>query len=54
MPRRQPQQLSFFGSPGGYTERHFCHNLSGLKEKDKSFLLDAPLLPSSLFGDSVG
>ena len=35
------------------TERHLWLNLSGIKEKDKSFLLDAPLSPSGLFGDAV-
>lgn len=35
------------------TERHLWLNLSGIKEKDKSFLLNAPLTPSGLFGDAV-
>lgn len=35
------------------TERHLWLNLSGIKEKDKVFLLDAPLSPSGLFGDAV-
>ncbi|XDV15099.1 hypothetical protein PO909_015239 [Leuciscus waleckii] len=35
------------------TERHLWLNLSGIKEKDKSFLLDAPLSSSGLFGDAV-
>ncbi|MGL5405218.1 MAG: hypothetical protein ACRDAX_00050, partial [Propionibacteriaceae bacterium] len=35
------------------TERHLWLNLSSIKEKDKSFLMDAPLSPSGLFGDAV-
>lgn len=35
------------------TERHLWLNLSGIKEKDRSFLLDAPLSASGLFGDAV-
>lgn len=34
------------------TERHLWLNLSGIWEKDRTFLLDAPLSPSGLFGDS--
>lgn len=33
------------------TERHLWLNLYEIKEKDKSFLLDAPLSPPALFGD---
>lgn len=35
------------------TERHLLLNLSGIKEKDKTFLLDALLSPPGLFGDAV-
>ncbi len=35
------------------TERHLCLILSVIKEKDKAFLLNAPLSPSGLFGDTV-
>lgn len=35
------------------SERHLWLNLSGIREKDRAFLLDAPILPSGLFGDSV-
>lgn len=35
------------------TERHLWLNLTGIKNRDKVFLLDAPVLPFSLFGDSV-
>ncbi len=35
------------------TERHLWLNLSGLKEKDRSFLLDAPVSPAGLFGAAV-
>lgn len=34
-------------------ERHLWLNLSGIKEKDKVFLLDALLPPSGLFSDTV-
>lgn len=34
-------------------ERHLWLNLSNIKEKDKSFLLDATLSPPGLFGDAV-
>lgn len=34
-------------------ERHLWLNLTGIKGKDKVFLLDAPVSSSSLFGDSV-
>ncbi|KAL0203138.1 hypothetical protein M9458_001156, partial [Cirrhinus mrigala] len=34
-------------------ERHLWLTLSDMKEKDRVFLLDAPLLPSGLFGDAV-
>ncbi|KAI2661618.1 Transposon Ty3-G Gag-Pol polyprotein [Labeo rohita] len=34
-------------------ERHLWLTLSDMKEKDRVFLLDAPLSPSGLFGDSV-
>lgn len=33
------------------TERHLWLNLSGINEKDKAFLIDAPL--SGLFGDAI-
>ena len=35
------------------TERHLWLNLSDIKDKDRSVLLDAPLSPSSLFGDAI-
>ncbi|ROL52327.1 hypothetical protein DPX16_18695 [Anabarilius grahami] len=35
------------------TERHLWLNLTEIKERDKTFLLDAPLHPSSLFGDAI-
>ncbi|MGL5564555.1 MAG: hypothetical protein ACRDC4_02370 [Plesiomonas sp.] len=35
------------------TERHLWLNLAGMKEKEKSFILDAPLSPTGLFGDVV-
>ncbi len=35
------------------TERHLWLNLTGIKERDRSFLLDAPVSPSGLFGDAV-
>ncbi|KAL0186577.1 hypothetical protein M9458_018247, partial [Cirrhinus mrigala] len=34
-------------------ERHLWLTLSDMKEKDRVFLLDAPLQPSGLFGDAV-
>ncbi|KAI2647838.1 Transposon Ty3-G Gag-Pol polyprotein [Labeo rohita] len=34
-------------------ERHLWLTLSNMKEKDRVFLLDAPLLPAGLFGDAV-
>lgn len=35
------------------TERHLWLKLSDMKGKDRIFLLDAPLAPSGLFGDTV-
>jgi hypothetical protein len=35
------------------TERHLWLNLSGIKEKDRAFLLDAPICTSGLFGEAV-
>ncbi|KAL1276542.1 hypothetical protein QQF64_036165, partial [Cirrhinus molitorella] len=35
------------------TERHLWLNLSDMDDKDRFFLLDAPLSPSGLFGDAV-
>jgi hypothetical protein len=35
------------------SERHLWLNLSGIREKDRAFLLDAPISPSGLFGDAV-
>ncbi len=35
------------------TERHLWMNLSDIGEKEKRFLLDAPVSPSELFGTSV-
>jgi len=35
------------------TERHLWLNLAEIKEKDKTFLLDAPVDPPGLFGDAV-
>jgi len=35
------------------TERHLWLNLSNMKDKEKNFLLDAPLSSAGLFGDSV-
>ncbi|KAI2653826.1 Gag-Pol polyprotein [Labeo rohita] len=34
-------------------ERHLWLNLTGIKDRDKIFLLDAPVSSSGLFGDSV-
>lgn len=34
-------------------ERHLLLNLSDMKEKDRSFLLNTLLVPSSLFSDAV-
>lgn len=34
-------------------EHHLWLTLTDIKEKDKSFLLDAPMSKDSLFGDSV-
>ncbi len=34
-------------------ERHLWLTLSDIKEKDRVFLLDAPLAPSGLFGDAI-
>ncbi|ROL42281.1 hypothetical protein DPX16_18203 [Anabarilius grahami] len=36
-----------------YKERHLWLNLSSIKDKDKNFLMDAPLAPPGLFGDAV-
>ncbi len=33
--------------------RHLWLNLTGIKDKDPTFLLDAPISPSGLFGDAV-
>lgn len=35
------------------TERHLWLNLIGTKDRNKLFLLDPPMLPSSLFGNSI-
>ncbi|XDV19573.1 hypothetical protein PO909_025020 [Leuciscus waleckii] len=35
------------------TERHLWLNLTGIKDKDRVFLLDSLVSPSGLFGDSV-
>ncbi len=35
------------------TQRHLCLTLSQISEKDKIFLLNAPISPSGLFGDAV-
>ncbi|KAK2903444.1 hypothetical protein Q8A67_008157 [Cirrhinus molitorella] len=35
------------------TERHLWLNLTGIKDKDRAFLLDAPISPSGLFGEVV-
>ncbi len=35
------------------TERHLWVNLADLEKKEKGFLLDAPILPSELFGTSI-
>lgn len=35
------------------TERHLWLNLSGIQEKQKTFLLDAPIATSGLFGKAV-
>ncbi|CAM4608253.1 unnamed protein product [Leuciscus chuanchicus] len=35
------------------TERHLWLNLSGIGEREKTFLLDAPISSSGLFGDAV-
>ncbi len=34
-------------------ERHLWLTLSDMKEKDRVFLMDAPLAPSGLFGNAV-
>lgn len=34
-------------------KRHLWLNLTDIKDKDKSFVLDVPLNPSSLFGDAI-
>ncbi len=34
-------------------ERHLWLTLSDMKEKDRVFLMDAPLAPSGLFGDAI-
>ncbi len=34
-------------------ERHLWLSLSDMKEKDRVFLMDAPVAPSGLFGDAV-
>lgn len=34
-------------------ERHLWLNLTGIKERDKTFLLDTPISPSGLFGNAV-
>ncbi len=35
------------------TEIHLWLKLTGIKDKDRTFLLDAPISPSGLFGDAV-
>ncbi|XP_038554603.1 uncharacterized protein LOC119888200 [Micropterus salmoides] len=35
------------------TERHLWLNLSSIQGKERAFLLDAPLLPTGLFGEAV-
>lgn len=35
------------------TERHLWINLSNIEDQGKSFLMDTPLSPSGLFGDTV-
>jgi hypothetical protein len=35
------------------TERHLWLNLSGVGDRDRAFLLDAPISSSGLFGDAV-
>ncbi len=35
-------------------ERHLWLTLSNIKDRDRVFLLDAPLSPSGLFGEAVG
>ncbi len=35
------------------TERHLWLNLSQIKDKDRAFLLNAPISPSGLFGGAV-
>lgn len=34
-------------------ERHLWLNLTGIKDRDEVFLLDAPVLPSGLFSKSM-
>lgn len=36
-----------------WLQRNIWLNLPGIKEKDKGFLMDTPLLPPGLFGDAV-
>lgn len=34
-------------------ERYLWYNLSGIKDRDRTFLIDAPLSSSGLFGNSI-
>lgn len=34
-------------------EKHLWLNLTGIKDRDRTFLLDAPISPYGLFGDAV-
>ncbi|XDV16376.1 hypothetical protein PO909_016121 [Leuciscus waleckii] len=49
--RNGPCYRPFHGGNGGVVKLWL--NLSGIKEKDRAFLLEAPISPSGLFGDSV-
>lgn len=40
------------GSPGGHEEALWL-NLSGIKERDKEYLLDVPVSPTGLFSDVI-
>ncbi len=47
------QAATAMGRSMAAMERHLWVNLADLEKKEKGFLLDAPILPSELFGTSV-
>lgn len=51
--RQAAPSLGRFVATMVMTERHLWLSLSGIKECDKAVLVDAPDLPSGLFGTSV-